>query len=103
MRKLIAVLILALVTGAVAQQFINAVDTTLLDTTGTTQYIGTAWTEVDSQTAVSTNDAKWQIIKIVSVGGNAVSIQTAITTNKGDKAQRSTAWANRASTNTFYK
>jgi hypothetical protein len=100
MRKIIV--ILAMVSGACLAQ-VNLTDSTagLVETVGTTQYVGVAKTTL-GMTTVSTNAEIWRITKyIIDTNGAIVSWGSGYSTNA--QATGTLRWSERASTNTVYK
>lgn len=109
MKKIIALLIGATIAGFVpAQQIdystsIRSIGDTVSTTNGVTTYVGLAKAYPDASTP-STNAAVWKILRSTyDTNGYWTGTSTAYGSALGDKAAWSTAWTNRAATNTVYK
>ena len=100
MNKTIAILVM--ISGVCLAQ-VNFTDSTagLVETVGTTQYVGTAKTTL-GMTTVSTNAEIWRITKyILDANGAVVSWGSGYSTNA--QSTGTLRWSERASTNTVYK
>lgn len=101
MKKILALLFICS-TVAIAQQLTVPVKVYDDVTDGDTNivYIGTA---TASKTSIpATDEAKWQIKRIISVSNAVKSIDFAIGSGSGDATWKSAVWDDRATTNVTY-
>ena len=86
---------LILLAGIALAQENQAVSyTTISETTGTTQYVGSARVTINTTTPTDVQ-AKWAITKIVTPSAGNFTVKTAYGAGVGDNALFSTAWSNR--------
>ena len=100
MKKIIAITLIALLAGiALAANGIAV--TQIEETTGTTNYYGLSRTTKNTVGTISTNDAKWMIIRTITPSAGNSTTKNAYGSGPGDNSLWSTAWTNRV--NATYK